>query len=215
MSPRSPGLSHDLICKTAPALRTRQGRVHRLDHGREPQHPRAPRRSTPSTISRCSPAISAAPGASPFSITGQCNAMGTREAGFTSSLPGYRKFESMKDREELAALWGIARRAHSDRARLGLSGHHRSRVLAKKIRALWIIATNPMVSFPNHRRAEAGAGEPRFPGRAGWLSSDAHHRTRRPGSARGHLGRKGRHLHQLRAPRQQGESRGRPAGRSR
>ncbi len=34
------------------------------------------------------------PGASPFSITGQCNAMGTREAGFTSSLPGYRKFES-------------------------------------------------------------------------------------------------------------------------
>ena len=33
-------------------------------------------------------------GAAPFSITGQCNAMGTREAGFTSSMPGYRKFES-------------------------------------------------------------------------------------------------------------------------
>jgi assimilatory nitrate reductase catalytic subunit len=33
-------------------------------------------------------------GASPFSITGQCNAMGTREAGFASCLPGYRKFES-------------------------------------------------------------------------------------------------------------------------
>src|SRR5262245_17495100 len=31
-------------------------------------------------------------GAAPFSITGQCNAMGTREAGFTSSLPGYRQF---------------------------------------------------------------------------------------------------------------------------
>src|SRR5216683_660190 len=27
-------------------------------------------------------------GAAPFSITGQCNAMGTRESGFTSSLPG-------------------------------------------------------------------------------------------------------------------------------
>ena len=27
-------------------------------------------------------------GASPFSITGQCNAMGTRESGFTSGLPG-------------------------------------------------------------------------------------------------------------------------------
>src|SRR5947208_1137265 len=47
------------------------------------------------------------PGASPFSITGQCNAMGTREAGFTSSLPGYRKFESAKDREDLAGLWNV------------------------------------------------------------------------------------------------------------
>ena len=46
-------------------------------------------------------------GAAPFSITGQCNAMGTREAGFTSGLPGYRKFESVTDREELAALWRI------------------------------------------------------------------------------------------------------------
>ena len=33
-------------------------------------------------------------GAAPFSITGQCNAMGTREAGGASSLPGYRTFES-------------------------------------------------------------------------------------------------------------------------
>src|SRR5881394_1685742 len=48
------------------------------------------------------------PGASPFSITGQCNAMGTREAGFASSLPGYRKFESAADRKELATLWGIS-----------------------------------------------------------------------------------------------------------
>ena len=38
-------------------------------------------------------------GASPFSITGQCNAMGTRESGFASSLPGYRKFEDEADRD--------------------------------------------------------------------------------------------------------------------
>jgi assimilatory nitrate reductase catalytic subunit len=49
-------------------------------------------------------------GASPFSITGQCNAMGTRESGFASSMPGYRKFEDAKDREELARLWHIAAR---------------------------------------------------------------------------------------------------------
>jgi assimilatory nitrate reductase catalytic subunit len=46
-------------------------------------------------------------GASPFSITGQCNAMGTREAGFASSLPGYRTFENETHRAELAGLWNV------------------------------------------------------------------------------------------------------------
>jgi anaerobic selenocysteine-containing dehydrogenase len=87
-------------------------------------------------------------GASPFSITGQCNAMGTREAGFTSSLPGYRKFEDAGDREELANLWGV------DVARIptarGLAYPDIiEAAVRKEIRALWIIATNPIVSFPN------------------------------------------------------------------
>src|SRR5882762_9858074 len=87
-------------------------------------------------------------GASPFSITGQCNAMGTREAGFTSSLPGYRKFESAADREELAALWGIG----TERIPISRGWAYPDIIegaLAKKIRALWVIATNPVVSFPN------------------------------------------------------------------
>ena len=65
------------------------------------------------------------PGAAPFSITGQCNAMGTREAGFTSCLPGYRKFDNQEDREDLAALWNIDVRPHSYSPRPGLSRHHR------------------------------------------------------------------------------------------
>jgi anaerobic selenocysteine-containing dehydrogenase len=88
------------------------------------------------------------PGASPFSITGQCNAMGTREAGFASSPPGYRKFESATDREELAALWGIS----ADRIPTSRGLAYPDIVeaaVAKKIRALWVIATNPIVSFPN------------------------------------------------------------------
>src|ERR1035438_248231 len=87
-------------------------------------------------------------GASPFSITGQCNAMGTREAGFASSLPGYRKFESEKDREELAQLWNIPiERIPSSR---GLAYPDIiEAAVAGKIRALWIIGTNPLVSFPN------------------------------------------------------------------
>ena len=87
-------------------------------------------------------------GASPFSITGQCNAMGTREAGFASSLPGYRKFENAGDRAELAAIWDVpvdriptARGlAYPDIIEACLDG---------RIKALWIIATNPIVSFPN------------------------------------------------------------------
>jgi assimilatory nitrate reductase catalytic subunit len=88
-------------------------------------------------------------GAAPFSITGQCNAMGTRESGFTSSLPGYRKFDNPKDREALARLWNIdvdriptARGlAYPDIIEAAVTG---------SIKALWFIATNPAVSFPNY-----------------------------------------------------------------
>jgi anaerobic selenocysteine-containing dehydrogenase len=87
-------------------------------------------------------------GASPFSITGQCNAMGTRESGFTSSLPGYRKFESAKDREELADLWSVSADRLPTSRGLAYPDIIEAAV-SKKIRALWVIATNPIVSFPN------------------------------------------------------------------
>lgn len=87
-------------------------------------------------------------GASPFSITGQCNAMGTREAGFTSSLPGYRKFESAQDREALARMWHVPVDRIPTARGLAYPDIVEAAV-AKKIRALWIIATNPIVSFPN------------------------------------------------------------------
>lgn len=88
-------------------------------------------------------------GASPFSITGQCNAMGTRETGFTSSLPGYRKFESLEDREALAKIWQIDAgriptlrgKAYPDIIEAAIAG---------SIKALWFVATNPAVSFPNY-----------------------------------------------------------------
>ena len=71
-----------------------------------------------------------------------------REAGFASSLPGYRKFDNATERAELAAMWGI------DEARIprkrGLAYPDIvEAAVAKKIRALWIIATNPLVSYPN------------------------------------------------------------------
>jgi anaerobic selenocysteine-containing dehydrogenase len=92
-------------------------------------------------------------GAAPFSITGQCNAMGTREAGGASCLPGYRKFESVSDREELASLWHVpVERIPSAR---GLAYPDIiEAALDRRIRALWIIATNPIVSFPNRDRLQ-------------------------------------------------------------
>ena len=88
-------------------------------------------------------------GAAPFSITGQCNAMGTRESGFTSSLPAYRKFENEREREDVAAIWRIdperlprARGlAYPDIIEAAVTG---------RIKALWFVATNPAVSFPNY-----------------------------------------------------------------
>jgi anaerobic selenocysteine-containing dehydrogenase len=93
-------------------------------------------------------------GAAPFSITGQCNAMGTREAGGTASLPGYRRYDSPADRAELAELWGVAlERIPSERGRAYpdiIDG-----ILDGTIRGLWVVATNPPVSFPDRRRLEA------------------------------------------------------------
>ncbi|HEX5367477.1 MAG TPA: molybdopterin-dependent oxidoreductase [Acidimicrobiales bacterium] len=93
------------------------------------------------------------PGASPFSITGQCNAMGTREAGFTASMPGYRAYDDPAARAELAALLGVdeARlpatrgKAYPDIVNAVMSGH---------VKGLWVIATNPLVSFPNREVLE-------------------------------------------------------------
>jgi len=97
------------------------------------------------------------PGAAPFSITGQCNAMGTREAGFTASMPGYRAYDDEAARAELAGLWGVGEdRLPAERGRAYpdiVNG-----VIDGRIRGLWIIATNPVVSFPHRELLEHALG---------------------------------------------------------
>ena len=100
-------------------------------------------------------------GAGPFSITGQCNAMGTRETGFTSSLPGYRKYENPEHRQELANLWGIDVERIPKARGLAYPDIIEAAV-AKEIKALWFIATNPAVSFPNYRLLEKALREVEF-----------------------------------------------------
>ncbi len=90
-------------------------------------------------------------GCSPFSITGQCNAMGTREFGFTSGIPGYRSFENPKEREEYANLIGVdpslipTKRGYK-------YGEIIDAIEAGEIKALWVVCTNPLVSFPNQKK---------------------------------------------------------------
>jgi assimilatory nitrate reductase catalytic subunit len=86
-------------------------------------------------------------GAAPFSITGQCNAMGTREAGFASIMPGYRKFEDAGIARTGQAVERAGQRIPpSAVSRIRTSSKRRS----KKIRTV-DHATNPVVSFPNLR----------------------------------------------------------------
>ncbi len=90
-------------------------------------------------------------GAAPFSITGQCNAMGTREFGFTSSMPGYRNFALKKDRQELAKIWNIPEELIPQSR--GYSYPQIIEAIDKgEIKALWITATNPLVSYPNQKK---------------------------------------------------------------
>jgi ferredoxin-nitrate reductase len=89
------------------------------------------------------------PGAGPFSLTGQPNAMGGREAGLLAqALPGYRFSEDPGHRAEVEAYWG--RRAGTISTRPGLTAVEMFRALeAGRLKAIWIAGTNPGVSLPD------------------------------------------------------------------
>jgi assimilatory nitrate reductase catalytic subunit len=90
-------------------------------------------------------------GAGPFSITGQCNAMGTREFGFTSSLPGYRNYGDQKALQEYARIANVPENIVPIER-----GYKYAEIIDAidrgEIKALWIVATNPLVSFVNQEK---------------------------------------------------------------
>lgn len=93
------------------------------------------------------------PGAGPFSMTGQPNAMGGRElGGLAQLLPGYRLIENENDRAEMERLWNIP--AGSISPRPGLTAVEIFQGLEEgRIKAVWIACNNAMVSMPNLERA--------------------------------------------------------------
>lgn len=91
------------------------------------------------------------PGSSSLSITGQCNAMGTREWSSCSGLPGYRLLENPQHRKEVADFWGIDERFFPDKRGMTMTDIFPA-IETGQVKGLWLIATNPMTSMPNSAR---------------------------------------------------------------
>lgn len=99
-------------------------------------------------------------GSGPFSLTGQPNAMGGREVGgLANMLPAHRDLLNSAHREEVQAFWGGTK--ISDKP--GFSATEMFQALADgRMKAIWIVTTNPMVSLPDLNAVEKGLQNAKF-----------------------------------------------------
>jgi ferredoxin-nitrate reductase len=95
------------------------------------------------------------PGAGPFSLTGQPNAMGGREVGgLAQLLPGYRSVANADHRAEVERHWGLA--AGAIAAAPGFSVWQQIEAMERgELDLWWVAATNPLVSLPSLDRVRA------------------------------------------------------------
>ncbi|MCS6960038.1 MAG: nitrate reductase [Pseudanabaenaceae cyanobacterium SKYGB_i_bin29] len=95
------------------------------------------------------------PGAGPFSLTGQPNAMGGRETGGLSHLlPGYRQVTNPNHRREVENHWQLPPGSIS--SQVGRTAWQIIEGLEwGEVQLLWIAATNPLVSLPHLDRVKA------------------------------------------------------------
>ncbi|WLD59561.1 nitrate reductase [Salinispirillum sp. LH 10-3-1] len=93
------------------------------------------------------------PGASPFSITGQPNAMGGREVGgLANQLAAHMNWDSPDDVNRVERFWRAPNMARGP----GLAATDLFEAVGQgKIKAIWIMATNPVVSMPDADRVRA------------------------------------------------------------
>jgi assimilatory nitrate reductase catalytic subunit len=150
------------------------------------------------------------PGAGPFSLTGQPNAMGGREVGGLANLLSAHRDLANPD---TAPRWPACGACH--RSRATRQDRHRTLCRAQRglIKAVWIACTNPAQSLPDQAEVRAA------------LQAATSSSSRKPTATptppltptcccRPHLGRKGRNGDQLRAPDHAPRAGGQPAGRS-
>ncbi len=92
-------------------------------------------------------------GTGPFSITGQPNAMGGREVGgLATMLAAHMEFDNMGHRKAVQNHW----QSPTIATKPGLKAVDMFEAVADgRIKALWIISTNPAVSMPNASRVAA------------------------------------------------------------
>lgn len=100
------------------------------------------------------------PGSGPLSLTGQPNAMGGREVGGLSNmLPAHRNLNNPEHREEMQVFWGGTAISENP----GLTATEMFDALNDgRLKAIWIICTNPLISLPNVRVAEQGLKKAKF-----------------------------------------------------
>jgi assimilatory nitrate reductase catalytic subunit len=93
------------------------------------------------------------PGMGPFSITGQPNAMGGREVGgLANMLAAHMELDNAAQRRIVQNFWRSPRIADKP----GLKAVDLFKAIhAGKIKAVWIMATNPVVSLPDANKVRA------------------------------------------------------------
>lgn len=100
------------------------------------------------------------PGSGPFSLTGQPNAMGGREVGGMANLLAvHKELNNPVHRKEVADFWGVEDISEKP----GLTATEMFDALESgKMKAIWIICTNPLVSLPDSRRVEKALSNAKF-----------------------------------------------------
>src|SRR5262249_1558438 len=93
------------------------------------------------------------PGMGPFSVTGQPNAMGGREVGgLANMLAAHMDLHDAAHRDRVQRFWN----APAIASKPGLKAVDMFRAVADgRIKALWIMATNPVVSMPEAENVAA------------------------------------------------------------
>lgn len=100
------------------------------------------------------------PGSGPFSLTGQPNAMGGREVGgLANLLPAHRNLSSEEDRKFVQGFW----KGKPISSKSGYTATEMFEALNDgRLKAIWIMSTNPLVSLPDARMVEEGLRKAKF-----------------------------------------------------